>query len=152
MTFQTTMTLFHSTLYPLVIQVSWNFIKNFANLESLLFIIEVLKLFNHNYAFFLLFITHCKVASVLSDSLWPYGLQPSRILCPWDSPGTCTDHMAILHWSRGWTCTVHVADHTPVTWHIMNWSRGTRQEHWSGLPFPSPTYYRAPFKRQPLPT
>ena len=26
---------------------------------------------------------------------------------------------------RGWTCNVHVADHTPVTWHIMHWSRGT---------------------------
>ena len=25
--------------------------------------------------------------SVLSDSLWAYGLQPTRILCPWDSPG-----------------------------------------------------------------
>ena len=90
MIFQTTMTLFHSTLYRLVIQVSWNFRKNFANLESFLFIIEVLKLFNHNYAFFLLFITHCKVASVLSDSLWPYGLQTSRILCPRDSPGKNT--------------------------------------------------------------
>ena len=25
--------------------------------------------------------------SVLSDSLWPYGLYPTRLLCPWDSPG-----------------------------------------------------------------
>ena len=23
----------------------------------------------------------------MSNSLWPYGLQPSRLLCPWDSPG-----------------------------------------------------------------
>ena len=23
---------------------------------------------------------------VLSDSLQPYGLQPARLLCPWDSP------------------------------------------------------------------
>ena len=27
------------------------------------------------------------VSSVMWDSLWPYGLQPSRLLCPWDSPG-----------------------------------------------------------------
>ena len=27
------------------------------------------------------------VASVVSDSLRPRGLHPSRILCPWDSPG-----------------------------------------------------------------
>ena len=25
--------------------------------------------------------------SVTSDSLRPYGLQPARLLCPWDSPG-----------------------------------------------------------------
>ena len=25
--------------------------------------------------------------SVLSDSLWPRRLQPTRLLCPWDSPG-----------------------------------------------------------------
>ena len=27
----------------------------------------------------------CKVASVVSDSLQPYGLQPAKLLCPWDS-------------------------------------------------------------------
>ena len=27
------------------------------------------------------------VASVVSDSLWPHGLQPSRLLCSWDSAG-----------------------------------------------------------------
>ena len=25
--------------------------------------------------------------SVVSHSLWPHGLQPARLLCPWDSPG-----------------------------------------------------------------
>ena len=28
--------------------------------------------------------------SVVSDSLPPFGLQPSRILCPWDFPGKNT--------------------------------------------------------------
>ena len=28
----------------------------------------------------------CAVDSVMSDSLRPYGLQPTRLLCPWDSP------------------------------------------------------------------
>ena len=32
----------------------------------------------------------CSVMSVLSDSLQPYGLQPDRLLCPWDSPGKNT--------------------------------------------------------------
>ena len=42
------------------------------------------------------------VCSVVSDSLRPHGLQPTRLLCPWDSVGF------------------------------------SRQEYWSGLPFPSP--------------
>ena len=32
----------------------------------------------------------CQVASVMSDSVWPYGLQPARLLHPWDSPGKNT--------------------------------------------------------------
>ena len=28
--------------------------------------------------------------SVLSDSLWPHGLEPAKLLCPWDSPGKNT--------------------------------------------------------------
>ena len=32
----------------------------------------------------------CYVASVVSDSEEPYGLSPSRLLCPWDSPGKNT--------------------------------------------------------------
>ena len=27
---------------------------------------------------------------VMSNSLWPHGLQPARLLCPWDSPGQNT--------------------------------------------------------------
>ena len=29
-------------------------------------------------------------ASVMSNSLWPHGLEPTRLLCPWDSPGKKT--------------------------------------------------------------
>ena len=28
--------------------------------------------------------------SVVSNSSWPHGLQPTRLLCPWDSPGKIT--------------------------------------------------------------
>ena len=28
--------------------------------------------------------------SVLSNSSWPHGLQPTRLLCPWDFPGKST--------------------------------------------------------------
>ena len=28
--------------------------------------------------------------SVMSDSLWPHGLEPTRLFCPWDFPGKNT--------------------------------------------------------------
>ena len=28
--------------------------------------------------------------SIMPSSLWPYGLQPTRLLCPWNSPGKNT--------------------------------------------------------------
>ena len=35
--------------------------------------------------------THTQsVTSAMSDSLWPHELQPTRLLCPWDSPGKNT--------------------------------------------------------------
>ena len=33
---------------------------------------------------------YCYVASVVSDSVRPHGLQPTRLLRPWDSPGKNT--------------------------------------------------------------
>ena len=30
------------------------------------------------------------VHSLMSGSLWPHGLQPARLLCPWDFPGKVT--------------------------------------------------------------
>ena len=32
----------------------------------------------------------CPCLSVVSDSLWPHGLQPIRLLCPWNFPGKNT--------------------------------------------------------------
>ena len=53
----------------------------------------------------------------MSDSLWPHGLYPTRLLCPWDSPGNSIGWVAIsfskgffliqgsnlhlLHWQEG---------------------------------------------------
>ena len=31
-----------------------------------------------------------RVQSLSPDSLWPHGLQPTRLLCPWDFPGKNT--------------------------------------------------------------
>ena len=33
----------------------------------------------------------CLVISVVSDSMWPHGLHPVRLICPWDSPGKSTE-------------------------------------------------------------
>ena len=33
---------------------------------------------------------HVLSCSVVSDSLWPHGLWPARVLCPWDSPAKNT--------------------------------------------------------------
>ena len=33
---------------------------------------------------------NCWVTSVVSDSVWPHGLQPTRLLHPWDFPGKST--------------------------------------------------------------
>ena len=37
--------------------------------------------------------------SVVSDSLWPHGLQSTGLLCPWDFPGKSTGvgHQCLLH-------------------------------------------------------
>ena len=32
----------------------------------------------------------CSVTQFVCDSLWPHGLQPARLLCPWDFPGKNT--------------------------------------------------------------
>ena len=33
---------------------------------------------------------YVRACLVVSDSLWPFGLQPARLLCPWDFPGRKT--------------------------------------------------------------
>ena len=43
---------------------------------------------NSSFIFICVYMHASSVASVMSNSLWPYGLQPRvyRLLCPWDSP------------------------------------------------------------------
>ena len=43
-----------------------------------------------NQKLFVGYVCACQVTSVMSDSLQPHGLQPTRLLCPWDSPGKNT--------------------------------------------------------------
>ena len=81
----------------------------------------------------------CQVASVVSDSVRPHGLQPTRILCPWDSPGKNT--------GVGCHCLlqcVNVKSLSHVRLFLTPWTAAyqapapmgfSRQEYWSGLPF-----------------
>ena len=86
--------------------------------------------------------------------------QPTRLLCPWDSPGKntgvgcrfllqCMHACMLSRFSRVRLCA------TPWTAaHQAPLSMGfSRQEHWSGLPFPSPVHACMHAKSlQPCPT
>ena len=58
--------------------------------------------------------------SVVSDSSWPHGLQPTRPLCPWDFPGKST--------GVGCHHLLHVGD-----WPLLNINRQIRYQLTSGI-------------------
>ena len=59
------------------------------------------EVFGHKNTFPIYIITllvhACSFASVVSNYVWPYGLWPTRLLCPWDSPGKNTGVVAITY-------------------------------------------------------
>ena len=86
----------------------------------------------------LLYMCARSVASVISDSLQLYGLKPSRLLCPWDSPGKKTGvgchvllqgifptqesnaHLMLLHWQSGSLLLVPLGEAPFLTYMIQN--------------------------------
>ena len=108
----------------------------------------------------------------MPDSLQPHGLQSTRLLSPWDSPGKNTGggcpspgdlpdpgiepmSLSLLHWQvsslplapPGSPNVLKVKSLSRVRLFATPWtvayqappSMGfSRQEYWSGLPFPSP--------------
>ena len=88
----------------------------------------------------------CQVASVVSNSVQPHGLQPTRLLCPWDSPGKNTGvgcHFLLQ--------CMKVESESEVTQSCLTLSdpmdcsppgssiHGIFQaKYWSGVPLPSP--------------
>ena len=44
----------------------------------------------HTHTYILIHMCVCASFSVMSSSLWPHSLQPTRLLRPWDSPGKNT--------------------------------------------------------------
>ena len=59
--------------------------------------------------------------SVVSDSLWPHGLQPSKLLCPWDFPGKNTGvgcHFLLqgIFPTHDWTWVSHITGRFFTSW------------------------------------
>ena len=72
------------------------------------------------------------VCSVVSNSLRPYGLEPTRFLCLWDFPGNDTGASANAKSLQSCPTLWTVACQAPLSMGFP------RQEYWSGLPCPSP--------------
>ena len=98
--------------FPKIFRDTWICeIVSFINMEK--------KNFSHSVFFSILFIlsfwvsesmNECVSHSVVSDSLRPHGLRPTRLLCPQNSPGTHTGvgcHFLfprdVSSWPRDWT-------------------------------------------------
>ena len=81
--------------------------------------------------------------SVVSDSSRLHGLQPTRLLCPWDFPGKSTGvgcH-CLLQMKPEWVKSLSRVRLFATPWTIAYQApqsmEFSRQEYWSGLPFPS---------------
>ena len=87
------------------------------------------------------------LCSVVSDSLWPFGLQSTRPLCPWDSPGKNTGvgcHALLqrifptqgLNWCL--LCLLHCRQ---ILYHNMFWTRSSQpgnlgsHKHWNKIKY-----------------
>ena len=89
----------------------------------------------------------CWVASVLSDPVQPHRQQPTRLPRPWDSPGKNTGvGCHFLLQCMKVKCESKVTQSCPTLcdpWtaaYQAPLSMGfSRQEHWSGVPLPSPS-------------
>ena len=91
----------------------------------------------------------------MSDSVWPHRLQPTRLLCPWDSPGKNTG-VGCLSFSNAWKWKVKVKSLSRACLLVTPWTGAyqapqfmgfSRQEYWSEVPLPSPTICIYTFNR-----
>ena len=88
----------------------------------------------------MLYMHACQIASAVSDSLWPYGLQPTRLLCPWDSPSKHTE-VGCLALLQGTVPTQRSKLHLLclLHWQARFFTTSTtmfqrRKENWEGVP------------------
>ena len=84
-------------------------------------------MYNINYAYML---SH----SVMSGSLWPYGLQASRLLYPWDFPGKNTG--VGFHFLRQRIFPIQ-----GLNLHLLHWQADSSPLYRLGRPFINYTVY-----------
>ena len=88
----------------------------------------------------------CWVASVVSDSVRPHRRQPTRLPCPWDSPGKnagvgchfLLQCMEVKSESRS-VVSDSWRPHGLQPYPAPPSMGFSRQEYWSGVPLPSPS-------------
>ena len=80
----------------------------------------------------------CLVASVMSDSLGPYGLQLTRLLCPWDSLGKNTG--VGCHTLFQWIFPTQVLNSCLL--HLLNWQEDSLPTEPPGKPCLNSTMYQ----------
>ena len=82
----------------------------------------------------------------LCPTVQPHRRQPTRLLCPWDSEARTLEWVAISFFgAEKWKVKVKSLSHVRLfatSWIVAYQAPRTmgfsRQEYWSGLPFPSP--------------
>ena len=63
--------------------------------------------------------------SVISDPQWPHGLQPTRLLCPWDFPGKSTGlgcHCLLCLLGAGGWISCAGLNVSPKPWPLPTWT------------------------------
>ena len=86
------------------------------------------------------------VASVVSDSVRPHRRQPTRLPCPWDSPGKNTgvachfllQYMKVKVKGKSLSRVRLLATPWTAAFQAPQSMGFSRQEYWSGVPLPSP--------------
>ena len=82
----------------------------------------------------------------MSDSVRPHRRQATRLPRPWDSPGR-TLEWVVISFSNAWKWKVKVKSPSHIRLLATPWNAAyqaplsmgfSRQEHWSGVPLPSP--------------
>ena len=81
----------------------------------------------------------------MSNSLRPHRWQPTRLLCPWDSPGKNTGvgcHFLLQCMKlKSLSCARLLATPWTAAYQAPPSLGFSRQEYWSGVPLPSPVIH-----------